>query len=67
MKYIVVKSPWRNLPAGTEIVSTSPRESATEKRGRWFKRKDGKLIFDSEPDGKFKLFNGEYEAINDEK
>lgn len=65
MKIVVLKSPWKNLPAGTEIVPTMPREQ-TRRRGAWFTRKDGKLVNQDEPDGKFMLFRDEFKVIQND-
>ncbi len=65
MKAIVKKSPWPNrLPDGTRIVSTTPRGGKSKVNGTWFVRGDGKLIFEEELDGKFKLFPDEFEKID---
>lgn len=60
----VIKSPWPDrLPNGTEIIPTEPRPGKKRdysEKGSWFKRKDGQLLFDSEKDGKFKLYSDEF-------
>ena len=61
-KLIITNTPWPTLlPNGTEVVKISPRSGMEHKQ--WFKRADGKLLFEGELDGKFYLLNGEYEEV----
>jgi hypothetical protein len=66
MKYFVTATPWPSkLPNGTEIVPCEPRLGVKHTKGVWFQRADGELLFDEvleELDGKFRLFNNEYET-----
>lgn len=61
VKYVVVNSPWpTRLPNGTEIVPCEPREG---KDGKWFIKANGALLFPKEKDGKFRLFDSEFEEV----
>jgi hypothetical protein len=62
IKGVVLITPWPNrLPVGTRIVVTTPRPEKIKFNGSmWFVREDGKLIFDEETDGKFRLLAGEF-------
>lgn len=64
MKFFVKQSPWpTRLEIGTEIIRTTPRYD--DDKSNWFARKDGKLLFDSEADGKFVLFEHEFTITDD--
>jgi hypothetical protein len=58
----VVRTAWpERLPVGTRIVATTPRPEKIKFKGSmWFVREDGKLLFDEETDGKFRLLSGEF-------
>lgn len=62
VKGVVLITPWKDkLPVGTKIVATTPRPEKIKFKGSmWFVREDGKLIFDEETDGKFRLLAGEF-------
>jgi len=58
MNFIVIKSPWPNrIPNGTVIKTCEPRP---ESEGMWFEVTEGPNPFPEE-DGKFRLFDHEYE------
>lgn len=62
MKLIVIKTPWpTQLPNGTEVVKCEPRIGKEDKQ--WFKRADGELLFEEDKDGKFCLWDHEYNKI----